>query len=703
MQGFIFFKEKPMDKFILLSQYSWWWLVPSVLIGAGYGWAMYGGQQRIWNTKTAYALAAVRFVVVTIICILLFLNPFIRQIKNQEERPSVVFALDDSQSITIGSDSTAVRNLYKNLDNLVDKLQKKDIDVKIQSLQKPNIQKIEKISFSATTTPLSQLLTDIQNNYENRNLDKVILVSDGIHNQGISPTFLTYRSPIFTLGLGDTTAKRDIRLQSVLANKVAYLGNDFPIVAEVENDGFKGGNSQVILSQNGQIIAQKNISFKNDNDVQQLTFNTQAGQKGIQHYTIQVQPLEGEFTLQNNVRDVYVEVIDGKEKILLLASAPHPDIKALKSAIEKNENYSFTLHIPNVTEFKEDKYDLVIFYQIPNLSGVGNEFLEKYKSLPKMFVLGANSDLLTFNSQSNALKISGRGGRTDQVTAVFNKNFTKFNLDNGKINFFEKYPPLAVPFGEYITNANTEVILSQQVGDVRTERPLLVIENTTPRNAILAGEGIWQWRLEEYNLKNEHLTFEDWTNKVFQYLTIKDDKRKLRVYPTQDEFLDYEKMVFESETYNDIYERIYDKKINLSLTDNEGKNRTYTFTSAEGSTRFEISGLPKGIYKYVATSQINGKTEQASGEFVIKSLQLESLTATADHNLLKQISQKTQGKFFNQKQYEAFEKAVLDSRKPNLIHSTEDISEIINLKWIFFLLMFLLTMEWGSRKYLGSY
>ncbi len=693
-----------MNKYILLAQNSWWWLVPCVMIGLGYAWAMYSGKHYTWDKRTNYILASLRFVVVTIICVLLLINPFLRQIKNQEERPTVVFALDNSQSIFLANDTTQIRNLYKNLDNLTQELQKQDIEVKIQSLDNPNLAKIDqKIPFLFDTTPLSQMLADVQNNYENRNLDKIILVSDGIHNQGISPTFLSFRSPVYTLAVGDTTPKRDVSLQSVLANKVAYLGNEFPLVAEIENMGFGGRNTQVSLLQNGQVIDQKNINFKGENDIQKVIFQAQAKQKGIQHFSIQVQPLEGEFTTQNNLRDVYVEVIDGKEKILLVSAMPHPDIKALKSAIEKNENYSFFLYIPGINELKDEKYDLVIFYQIPNFSGIGNELLNKYKSFPKMFILGSQSDLSAFNNQTNALKISGRGGRTDQVTAIFNKNFTKFNLDNGKINFFEKYPPVSVPFGEYITSPNTEIILSQRVGDVRTERPLLLVENATPKIAILTGEGLWQWRLEEYNLKNEHLTFEEWTSKLFQYLTVKDDKRKLRVYPIQDEFLDYEKVVFESETYNDIYERVYDKKINLSLTDNEGKTRTYNFVSAEGNTRFEISGLPKGIYKYNATSQVNGRNEQAGGEFIVKSLQLEALNVTADHNLLKQLSQKTQGKFFTQNQFEAFKKSVLDSRKPNLIHSTEDITEIINLKWLFFLLMFLLTMEWGSRKYLGSY
>ena len=36
----------------------------------------------------------------------------------------------------------------------------------------------------------------------------------------------------------------------------------------------------------------------------------------------------------NNVKDVFVDIIDGRQKILLLANAPHPDLGAIKNAIE---------------------------------------------------------------------------------------------------------------------------------------------------------------------------------------------------------------------------------------------------------------------------------------------------------------------------------------------------------------------------------
>lgn len=644
-----------------------------------------------------------RFSTVTIICLLLFLNPYWRQITNKEEKPIVVIAVDNSQSISLTNDTTQLRNYYKSLDNLTKELEKQEVETEWYNLTNNSFQ-LPKFDWNVPSTDLNQLLTKIQNNYENRNIDKVILLSDGIINQGASPAFNVWRFPILTLGLGDTTAKKDLKIQSILANKIAYLGNEFPISAEIENVGFPNRTINVALSENGNVISQKTISFNQDNDIKQVSFYAQAKQKGIRNYTISIQNLEGEFTYQNNVRDVYVEVIDGKEKILIVAAVPHPDIKALRASLEKNENYDVDIFIPNIHQRKQERYDLVIYHQIPNINGIGNEVLNAFPESSKWFIVGGQTDLNQLNTLNKSIKILGRQGRTDQVTPVFNRNFSRFGLENTKMNKVDKLPPVTVPFGDYALGNGVDVVLSQRIGNTSTSKPLLVLDgNNSPRTAILTAEGIWQWRLEEFALENSHESFDDLISKTAQFLSTKDDKRKLRVYPINNEFYDYEKVVFESEIYNDLYERIYDQKINLTLTDTEGKTRTYNFTSAEGNTRFEISGLPKGIYNYNATAQIRGKNEQSTGQFSIKSLQLEALTMTADHNLLKQLAQKTNGKFYLPSQLETLKKDVLNNRKPNLLHSSEEISEMINLKWIFFLLLILLTAEWGIRKYQGSY
>ncbi len=693
-----------MERFQLITEQSPWLVLLCFLIGALYAWALYQ-KKAPWSPWLNRGLAVLRFVLVTVICLLLLLDPLIRQVINTEEKPTIVLALDNSQSIPNVNDSSQIKKLLGELASVSKELTSNDINVEIQSLDQTGFNKsLPDLNYDRPSTNLSAILKTIQNNFENRNLDKVVLVSDGIHNQGISPNFVNYTFPIHTVALGDTTPQRDLRVQSVLANKVAYLGNEFPVVAELNHVGYSNRVVNAYLSQNGRVIDQKSVRFQGDNDIQQVTFYANAKQKGVQHYVVSVEVLEGEFTEKNNSRDVYVEVIDGKEKILMIAAAPHPDIKAIRSVVEQNENYSFVVHIPGINPLKEDKYDLVIFHQIPSLYRTGDELINRFRNVSRWFILGAQSNLNRFNQISKNLKVSGRAGRMDKVTPVYAKNFNKFTFEGDKKTMIEKLPPVSVHFADYNVSNNAEVILSQRVGNIETEKPLLVVsQDGNLKNAVMTGEGFWQWRLEEYALSDSHESFDDLMAKLIQYLSTKEDKRRLRVYPINNEFYDFEKVVFESEVYNNIYERVYGQKINLTLTNEEGKTSNYTFTSNEGNTRYEISGLPKGVYSYQATAQLQGGAESVSGEFTIKDLQLESLNYTADHNLLRQLSENSGGDFYYPTQVENLRKDLLDNRKPNIIHSTEELAELINLKWIFFILLALVGVEWATRKYQGGY
>lgn len=692
-----------MNQLQLVGQSSPWLILICLLIGAAYAGLLYQ-KKAPWSRSINWLLAGLRFLVVSIICWLLLLEPLIRQIINSEESPSVVFAIDNSASLLINQDSSQLKKLYSRLDKVRQELEAKDIRTDVMAFGENLPKNIAGLKAKEASTNLSELLKMVQSNYENRNLDKVVLVSDGIHNQGISPNFLNLNFPVYSLGLGDTTARRDLKLNAIRANRLAYLGNDFPIEAEVENIGFEGRLLNVFLKQGEQVIAQKNITFAKGESLKTLTFYAQARRKGIQRYQVEVELQDKEFNPNNNQQEVFIEVIDGKEKILLVAANPHPDIKALRAAISQNQNYRLDVYIPGIGTLKNERYDLVIFHQIPNIYRSGQELLSKFQDRPQLFVLGAQSDLNAFNNVNSTLKVIGRSGRTDEVTPLFNPNFSKFTFSSEQQSKVNQLPPLSSPFGEYALSKGAEVLLRQKVGNVETSRPLIALnESAGQKTGIIAGEGIWQWRLEEYARNESHEAFDELISKVVQYLSTQEDKRRLRVYPVRNEFYDFERVVFEAEVYNKIYERIYGQKINLRLKDEKGKVRDYSFTTAKGNSRFEISGLPKGVYQYQASAKVDGKTEQVSGEFSIRDLQLEALNATANHQLLRQLAQNTKGKFFEGKAIEALAKELIENPKPKLIHSREDVSELINLKWIFFLLMALLSVEWFLRKYRGSY
>ena len=687
-------------------EHPFWYVLLCLFFGILYSYLLYS-KNSTWNKKINLSLAAGRFLIVFTICFLL-IDPFIKQIKNNIEKPFIVIAVDNSQSIQLTSDTNKLNAFLLKLNQFNENLKKNKIltDIEILNSETQTNNDLKKIKFNQNSTDLSGMLNRIRNNYTNRNLAGVALISDGIFNQGVSPNFLNYNFPVYTIGLGDTIPKKDINLKALYYNKISYLGNKFPIQVEIGHNGYAGKVVNVSLKQNNQLIETRNITLGNENQVQNIDFLIKANQKGIQHLMIEVTPQSGEFTIQNNYRDAFVEIIEGKEKILLMAFSPHPDIKALKAVIESNENYEFEYHIAGIGSPKQKKYDLVILHQIPDANNTAFAEVQKYinDDTPLLFIVGSQSSIGKLNTITSILKINAAFNQTDQITASYNRNFSIFEFNPEKASFLDRLPPVSVPFGDFKLNPNTQVILFQKVGNTLTDKPLLVVSNDKDRkSALFLGEGLWQWRLEEYNLTEKSEAFDELIMKLIQYLSSKEDKRKLRINTTSEQFTDNEQITFDVELYNDIYEKIYNQSIHLEIIDGKGKITPYVFTNAEGSSRFEINRLPKGVYKYNAYTKLGGKTERANGEFSVKTIQLEALNTTADFNLLRNLSRKNKGAFYNENQLDLLYKKITSNPPTEIIQSSEEILEIINLKWICFLIIVLLTFEWGFRKYSGAY
>lgn len=699
-----------MQQVQLLFDNSPWLLIPSLIIGAAYALLLYirkqGFRHESWGKPINYVLASLRFVLVSLLCLLL-VGPFIKQIKNTLEQPIVVFAVDNSTSIS-AVDSAGTTDLKSAMETAAATLADEGYSLDIRTYN--GLQTLDSLQFNHPSSNLTGLLSGIASDYEGRNLASVVLFSDGIYNQGISPAFRPYSFRINTLGLGDTIPKQDINIQNVYYNKIAYQGNKFPMVAEIANTGFEGQAVTVQISRRGQVVASELLRFDQARGVNSVEFLLDAEEEGIQRYEVSVQAREGEFTEQNNVSQAYVEVIEGKEKILLLAAAPHPDIKALRSAIETNKNYelrSVILSVDDVNaqQLADTPYDLVIFHQLPargSDSPLVREYLEKANA--SLFIVGGQTDLSAMSRNNPILNISATNDDTDEVRAVYNNTFSGFQLPGERQAVIEDFLPLNVPFGQIALQNNPEVLLFQKVGTVETSKPLLAVgEVDDKKTAVMLGEGLWQWRLQEFAKNESTRAFDELISKLTQFLSAKEDKRRFKVYPEKDVFEDTEPVVFNTEIYNEIYEEIYGYEIALKLSDEDGETRNYSYITNESNTRYRISNLPEGIYKYTASVNIDGESLQSTGEFTVRSLQIETLNLTANHQLLRDLSESSGGQFFDREGITGMAAQLQTQEAKGKIYTSEAYLPIINLKWLFFVLLLLVSTEWGIRKYMGSY
>lgn len=699
-----------MQQVQLLFENSPWLLIPCLLVGAVYALLLYfkskGFRNQSWGKTINYLLTGLRFLLVSLLCLLL-VGPFIKQIKNTLEEPIVVFAIDNSASVAAVEDSGKLQGLRQAMLNAASSLEENDYTLDFRTYE--GLQQPDSLRFDFNSSDLGNLLNAIASDYEGRNLASVVLFSDGIYNQGISPSYRPYSFRINTVGLGDTIPKQDINIQNVYYNKIAYQGNKFPMVAEIANTGFEGQSVNVSITNRGRVVASESLRFDQNRDVSSIEFLLDADEEGMQRYEVSVAPLEGEFTEQNNKAQAYVEIIEGKENILLLAAAPHPDIKALRSAIETNKNYelrSVVLSVDEVSaqQLADVKYDLVIFHQLPGsaTNPIVSEYLDNASAA--LFIVGTQTDLSALNRNNQLLNISSANNDTDEVRAVYNDAFSGFQIEGAQQAVLEELLPLNVPFGRIALQNNPEVLLYQKVGSVETSKPLLVVGEVAERKtAIMLGEGLWQWRLQEFAKNENTQAFDALISKLTQYLSAKEDKRRFKVYPEKDVFEDTEPVVFETEIYNEIYEEIYGYEIALKLTDEDGETRNYSYITSESNTRYRISNLPEGIYQYQASTDLEGARMTSAGEFTVRSLQIETLNLTANHQLLRDLASNSGGIFFQRDQLPEMAAQLETQQAKGKIYTSEAYLPIINLKWLFFVLLLLVSAEWGIRKYMGSY
>ncbi|WP_051017678.1 hypothetical protein [Pontibacter sp. BAB1700] len=170
----------------------------------------------------------------------------------------------------------------------------------------------------------------------------------------------------------------------------------------------------VQLKENKKVIDRKTVTLKAGQPLQQVPFQVMASGLGKRQYEVEVLPQQGEFTELNNSRSAYIDVVKGKIKVLVAAASPHPDIKALRAAIESNENYETELFIPGLTTLKQQDYDVAVLHQLPGRTAGGEAALNlvRQKNLPALYILGPQSDIGNFNRLNVGIRINTPGSPT---------------------------------------------------------------------------------------------------------------------------------------------------------------------------------------------------------------------------------------------------------------------------------------------------
>lgn len=689
------------------ATYSLFWILLILPLSFGIAWYFY--RDNAWlksQSKTVQrALPLLRGFGLLLLMILLLKITLLLQ-QSQVERPALITLLDNSSSLKRFKDSASISQGFERLKNEINQRFGDQYELHFYSIGN-EMKEGGQMRLNEEQSNHELAFKHLAEQFLNRNVGAVVFASDGNYNTGDNPCYAAEQlslTPIITLGVGDTTPKRDQLIANLYHNDVVFLNDIFPIEVDLEAYKIKNTRAEIRLINNGKILDRKTVSYgEADNSFQQLQFQVAAQKTGFQAYTVTVEYLNGEYSKVNNSKTCYVEVIDTRNSIYFISSAPHPDLSALRSAAETNENYDATFATPQELVKKNKKPDLIIWHG-PNLPNDQPtlDFIKKNK-IPVLFIIPGNVSNATI-SGLDLFSISNQRGSLDEAQGSINPGFTAFVLREEAAKSVELYPPLLAKFGNIVPKGNYEALLFQKIGNTIKKEPLLYFNKRAPlSHGLIFGEGLWRWRLADYMKNKNHDRFHEIFTKAFTYLMVKREGMGLTVQ-FEKRFSKNDRITLNANFYNASLEPITTPKIRLMLRDQNANKYVHQFSVLNNGYSADLGSLPPGKYHWKAVTQFQNKDYTKEGDFIVEDISLEQSVNAANHGTLKQLAKQSGGNYYP---FQDYEKALDQLEKRSDITSIERIStEFWDLLDSWFLMLLIATIfiiEWFLKRYFGAY
>ncbi len=692
----------------IITESPLWFILFCLLAGLVYSWVLYRNDKTFTELglPVKSAMAVFRFVSVTILCFLL-MSPLIKTVFTEVEKPIIAVLQDNSKSVSAIRDSVTFLNSYPlAIQNAISRLEQ-DFDVRTFTIGNHIREGLES-QFTDQETDLSSIVPELKARFSGRNLGAVIIATDGLYNKGANPvyTFPELKVPVFPVALGDTTVQRDVIITKINHSKTVFLGNTFPVEITIDARKCASTTAAVTISRQGRELFNRKISITSNRHNLIIPALLDADQIGLNRYQVKISGVDNEISYTNNVMDFYVDVNDNQQNILLLGASPHPDLGAIKNILESNPNYKVTYALLSDFNGVADNFNLVVLHQVPSVAnpatGILNELARR--ELPVWYILGTQSNVSAFNNLNQGIKVTDNRGNTNEVIAIPQANFGLFSIDEEYVKRIADLPPLVAPFGNYTASENIYSLLNQKIGAVKTDMPMLLFSGTGSRkSAVLTGEGIWKWKLHEYAGYGNSEAVGVLVTKTVQYLASRDKQTPFRLIH-KNSYNENEPVIFDAEVYNDSGELINTGDVQIVFTDEAGNRYPFTFSRTERAFSLNAGFLPVGVYRFSATSKGAAGNYSQSGSILVNALQAEFTETIANHQMLQLLASKTGGAVFSAARLDELTKTISDRNdiKP-VSYSQKRLTDMINLKWIFVLIMLLISAEWLLRKRSGAY
>lgn len=487
----------------------------------------------------------------------------------------------------------------------------------------------------------------------------VVLVTDGAVNAGPADAapFQGLGVPVVTIASASAAGYRDLRVASLDLPERAFAGSPTTIRATVHARGYGGQTVQVILREEGRVLATKSVRFDGDDATVPVEFAHTWREIGAQSLSVSVPVLAEEAIAANNRKDAKLEVARDKIRVLIVSGSPSWNYRFLRQALKGDPSIDLlsfvilrtpfdTVDVPDyqlsLIPFPTHRlfndelagFDLVVFDNFPYRLYFPVQYLENVRKFVEqggafaMFggrtsfdlggyagtpiepllpvALGGAADRYDPNPRPVSLTDAGRRHPLMQVAASGEQNESVWRamptLDG--VNVLGGPKPDAV-------------VLATAPRGGGAEAPLIAVgRHGKGRTLVFASDAFWRWNFESVGRGQANRHYLRFVNQMVRWLiddplftplSVRLDKE---VYEAGDEA----KVVVRA--FNDDFSPAPGANVTLRLVGPDGASQPVSVRPGDRPGEFVASVKPAdvGLYTVRAEARTGRRGVQAGGE-----------------------------------------------------------------------------------------
>ncbi|HJZ79948.1 MAG TPA: glutamine amidotransferase, partial [Pyrinomonadaceae bacterium] len=516
-------------------------------------------------------------------------------------------------------------------------------------------------------TDVAGALDEIAKRSSGMPLSAIILATDGASNvsRDLNATLRELRArdiPVFTIGVGDTSRPLDAELTRMNLPRRVLVGSRANIEAFVSLSGY--GASKVLMSvrEDGRTIKTEEFNLRG-NDTQAVNLEVIPTTPGFRRYTVEITPLDGEVTVENNKQESMVEVIEGPLRILHVEGEPRWELGKIRESLAPNEKNLTVISLQRTGEnkfyrqgiggqqelvggFPKTEEELFAYDGLVLGSVEASFFTAEQLRAIEAFVSRRGAGLLALGGRlsfdsgkyrgtpiADLLPLTLEGRNVDDAESFLpvykpqltgagqNHPITRLNEDRAvSQKTWNELPPISVSEALKTVKPGASVLLeAKRTGASSPSIPLLALQRYG-RGQTLAftATDTWRWRMRMDSKSNAHETF--W-RQLLRYL-VSGTPRQIEVSSQQDVYVMDDTVRVIADIRDKHYNAVNDARATARITKPSGAtlDLPLKFTTMDDANvytgEFKADELGQHGIELIATSASVGQVDTKSNVLV---------------------------------------------------------------------------------------